>query len=206
MIIGATPETDFELISVTEALYQKFDLKRVFYSAFIRVNDDSALPVIPGGPPLLREHRLYQADWLLRYYGFMAGELLTKERPNFNVYLDPKCNWALGHLEEFPVEVKKADYYTLLRVPGIGPKSAGRIVKARRMASLNFADLKKLGVVLKRALYFITCDGKMMYPTKIEENYITRQLLNLNEALPKHITNDGMTYEQLSLFQIPNFS
>ncbi len=206
MIIGATPETDFELISVTEALYQKFDLKRVFYSAFIRVNDDSALPVIPGGPPLLREHRLYQADWLLRYYGFMAGELLTKERPNFNVYLDPKCNWALGHLEEFPVEVNKADYYTLLRVPGIGPKSAGRIVKARRMASLNFADLKKLGVVLKRALYFITCDGKMMYPTKIEENYITRQLLNLNEALPKHITNDGMTYEQLSLFQIPNFS
>ena len=136
----------------------------------------------------------------------MAGELLTKERPNFNVYLDPKCNWALGHLEEFPVEVNKADYYTLLRVPGIGPKSAGRIVKARRMASLNFADLKKLGVVLKRALYFITCDGKMMYPTKIEENYITRQLLNLNEALPKHITNDGMTYEQLSLFQIPNFS
>lgn len=206
MIIGATPETDFELISVTEALYQKFDLKRVFYSAFIRVNDDSALPVIPGGPPLLREHRLYQADWLLRYYGFMAGELLTKERPNFNVYLDPKCNWALGHLEEFPVEINKADYYTLLRVPGIGPKSASRIVKARKMANLNFTDLKKLGVVLKRALYFITCDGRMMYPTKIEENYITRQLLNLNETLPKHITNGEMTYEQMSLFQIPNFS
>lgn len=203
MIIGATGETDYEIVNVTEALYQKFDLKRVFFSAFIRVNEDNALPVLPGGPPLLREHRLYQADWLLRYYGFEATELLTKERPNFNVFFDPKCNWAIGNLEQFPVEVNTADYYTLLRVPGIGPKSAGRIVKARQMSKLRFEDLKKIGVVLKRALYFITCNGKMMYPTKIEENYITNQMLQLDEKLPSHITNGGITYQQLSLFDNP---
>lgn len=205
MIIGATPETDYEIINVTESLYQKFDLKRVFYSAFIRVNEDSNLPVIPGGPPLLREHRLYQADWLLRYYGFEANELLTKERPNFNVFLDPKCNWAVGHLEEFPVEINKADYYTLLRVPGIGPKSAGRIVKARQMAKLRFEDLKKIGVVLKRAVYFITCNGQMMYPTKMNENYITTQMLSVKERLPGNLGSDGMSYEQLSLFDDINF-
>lgn len=206
MIIGATNESDYEIVSVAEALYQRFDLKRVFYSAFIRVNDDSSLPVLQGGPPLLREHRLYQADWLLRYYGFEAGELLTKERPNFNVFLDPKCNWAIGHLEQFPIEVNKADYYTLLRVPGIGPKSAGRIVGARRTATLKFEDLKKMGVVLKRAIYFITCNGQMMYPTKIEENYITNQLLNVKEKLPRHLIDPGITYEQLSLFDHKNFA
>lgn len=200
IIIGATPESDYEIISVAEALYQRFDLKRVFYSAFIRVNEDSALPVLPGGPPLLREHRLYQADWLLRYYGFEAKELLTKERPNFNVFLDPKCNWAIGNLEQFPIEVNKADYFTLLRVPGIGPKSARRIVAARRTAKLRFEDLKKMGVVLKRAIYFITCGGQMMYPTKIEENYITNQLISLKEKLPNHLKEPGITYQQLSIF------
>jgi putative DNA modification/repair radical SAM protein len=200
MIIGATPESDYEIMAVTEALYQKFDLKRVFYSAFIRVNEDNSLPMIPGGPPLLREHRLYQADWLLRYYGFEAKELLTKERPNFNVFLDPKCNWAIGHLDQFPIEVNKADYYNLLRVPGIGPKSAGRIVKARKSAKLRFEDLKKMGVVLKRAVYFLTCDGQMMYPTKLEENYITNQMIGIKERLPKNLSSDGMTFEQISLF------
>lgn len=204
MIIGATPESDYEIMAVTEALYQKFDLKRVFYSAFIRVNEDSSLPVIAGGPPLLREHRLYQADWLLRYYGFEARELLTKERPNFNVFLDPKCNWAIGHLEQFPIEVNKADYFTLLRVPGIGPKSAGRIVKARKSAKLRFDDLKKMGVVLKRAIYFITCEGQMMYPTKLEENYITNQMIGIKERLPRNLAADGMTFEQLSLFDHKN--
>ena len=199
MIIGATGESDYQILSVAEALYQKFDLKRVFYSAFIRVNDDSALPEIPGGPPLLREHRLYQADWLLRYYGFEAEELLTEQKPNFNVFLDPKCDWALRNLEQFPVEVNRADYFTLLRVPGIGTRSAGRIVRARQNGTLRFEDLKKLGVVLKRAIYFITCAGRMMYPVKIEENYITNQLLGLND-LPKQFKGDSMTYQQLSLF------
>lgn len=204
MIIGATPETDYQIINVAESLYKKFELKRVFYSAFIHVNDDSNLPArTDEGPPLLREHRLYQADWLLRYYGFEAKELLSEENPNFNVLLDPKCNWALKHLEIFPVEVNKADYYTLLRVPGIGYKSASRIVKARRMAILDFNDLKKIGVVLKRALYFITCNGKMMYPTKIEEDYIMRNLLDVKEKLPAHIGQ--MTYKQLSLFDDVRF-
>lgn len=205
MIIGATPENDYQILTVTEALYKKFDLKRVFFSAFIRVNDDSALPELPGGPPLLREHRLYQADWLLRFYGFQAAELLSEERPHFNVLLDPKCNWALGHLEAFPVEVNKADYYTLLRVPGIGIKSAGRIVKARKTAKLRFEDLKKMGIVLKRALYFITCNGKMMYPTKLEENYLTNQLVGMKERLPFGL-NGELNYQQLSLFDNPGFA
>ena len=204
MIIGATPETDYQIINVAESLYKKFELKRVFYSAFLHVNDDSSLPArTDSGPPLLREHRLYQADWLLRFYGFEAKELLSEENPNFNVLLDPKCNWALKHLEAFPVEINRADYYTLLRVPGIGCKSAERIVKARRTAVLSFEDLKKFGVVLKRALYFITCSGKMMYPTKIEEDYITRNLLDVKEKLPAHIGQ--MTYKQLSLFDDVNF-
>ena len=204
MIIGATPETDYQIIQVAESLYQKFDLKRVFYSAFIHVNEDSSLPArTDAGPPLLREHRLYQADWLLRYYGFEAKELLSEENPNFNVLLDPKCNWALKHLEIFPVEINRASYETLLRVPGIGYKSAGRIVKARRTAVLGFDDLKKIGVVLKRALYFITCSGKMMYPTKIEEDYITKNLLDVKEKLPEHIGQ--MSYRQLSLFDDVTF-
>lgn len=204
MIIGATPETDYQIINVAESLYKNFELKRVFYSAFVHVNDDSSLPArTDSGPPLLREHRLYQADWLLRFYGFEAKELLSEENPNFNVLLDPKCNWALKHLETFPVEINRADYYTLLRVPGIGCKSAERIVKARRTAVLSFGDLKKFGVVLKRALYFITCSGKMMYPTKIEEDYITRNLLDVKEKLPAHIGQ--MTYKQLSLFDDVNF-
>ena len=173
MIIGASPETDYQILRVAESLYQKFGLKRVFYSAFVAVNEDKALPArTSDGPPLLREHRLYQADWLLRYYKFEANELLNEKNPNFNIFLDPKCNWALNHLEYFPVEVNRASYDVLLRVPGIGYKSAGRIVKARRFGSLGFEDLRKMGVVLKRALYFITCSGKMMYKTKIEEDYI----------------------------------
>lgn len=204
MIIGATPETDYQIMQVAESLYQKFELKRVFYSAFVHVNEDSALPMkTDEGPPLLREHRLYQADWLLRYYHFQAEELLSEEDPNFNVLFDPKCNWALKHLEQFPVEINRAEYKMLLRVPGIGYKSAGRIVKARRLGRLDFQDLKKIGVVLKRALYFITCSGKMMYPTKIEEDYITRNLLDTGENLPKDITNMG--YRQLSLFDDVRF-
>ena len=205
MIIGASPETDYQILRVAESLYQKFGLKRVFYSAFVAVNEDKALPArTSDGPPLLREHRLYQADWLLRYYTFEANELLNEKNPNFNIFLDPKCNWALNHLEYFPVEVNRASYDVLLRVPGIGYKSAGRIVKARRFGSLGFEDLRKMGVVLKRALYFITCSGKMMYKTKIEEDYITRNLLNTKERLPDSVA--GMNYQQLSLFDDVNFT
>lgn len=198
MIIGATPENDYQVMKVSEGLYQQFDLKRVFYSAFVNVNHNSLLPTLPGGPPLLREHRLYQADWLLRFYDFKVDELLSEERPDFNIFLDPKCDWALRHLEYFPVEISRADYRTLLRVPGIGAKSASRIVKARRMNCLNFSDLKKIGVVLKRALYFITCSGKMMYNTKLEENYICENLMHDKTQIPKELRNTS--YRQLSLF------
>ena len=199
MIIGATPESDYQILHVAESLYKKFDLKRVFYSACLPVNEDKNLPSVKEQrPPLLREHRLYQADWLLRYYHFEAGELLDEENPNFNAYLDPKCFWALRHLEEFPIEINYAAYDMLLRVPGIGYKSASRIVKARRMGMLDFEDLKKMGVVLKRALYFITCKGKMMYPIRMDEDYITRNLLNTKEKLPEGA--DGMSFRQLSLF------
>lgn len=209
MIIGATPETDYQIMSVAQSLYDKFSLKRVFYSAFVQVNEDKELPALPGGPPLLREHRLYQADWLLRFYGFRAEELLDERRPNFNALLDPKEDWALRHLEFFPVEINRADYRTLLRVPGIGVKSAKRIVGARRSGILRFADLRKIGVVLKRAQYFITCEGKMLFPIKLEEDFITRSLLSGGgkkvgkEGFPAGET--GITYRQLSLFDDMEF-
>lgn len=198
MIIGATPENDYQILNVAESLYQKFALKRVFYSAYVQVNEDKSLPTLPGGPPLLREHRLYQADWLLRFYGFQAQELLDEKRPFFNVMLDPKEDWAVRHLEEFPIEINRAPYEKLLRIPGVGVKSARRIVAARRSCNLTFADLKKLGVVLKRALYFITCSGRMMYPTKLEEDYIVRNLTSEQERI--RFGSDGMSYRQMSLF------
>ena len=197
MIVGATGETDLQIVSVTETLYQQFDLKRVFYSAFVDVNHNSLVPAAISGPPLLREHRLYQADWLLRFYGFQASELLSEKHPNFNLLLDPKCDWAVTHLEQFPVEINRADYYTLLRVPGIGERSARRIVGARRTRALDFPDLKKIGVVLKRALYFITCNGRMMYRTKMDTDYIVRNLL---EADRHQNRTSGPQYEQLSIF------
>ena len=204
MIIGATNDSDYHIMSVSESLYDNFDLKRVFYSAFVNVNEDSNLPSTVSGPPLLREHRLYQADWLLRFYGFRMAELLTEQNPNFNVLLDPKCDWALRHLEKFPVEVNKADYHTLLRVPGIGVNSARRITMARKSAVLDFKDLKSMGIVLKRAVYFITCNGRMMYPIKLDENFITKELLAVKDRLPFGIEKD-ITYKQLSLFDDVSF-
>lgn len=201
MIIGAAGESDYEIMTVSEALYQRFDLKRVFYSAFINVNQDADLPALESGPPLRREHRLYQADFLLRYYGFEADELLSPSRPNFNVFLDPKCDWALGHMESFPVEINTADYDTLLRVPGIGVKSASRIIRARRTGSLDYRHLKKMGVVLKRAIYFITCNGRMMYDfLKVEEDFITRRLVGEEKELQQSYEQDQIHYQQLSLF------
>ena len=201
MIVGATGESDYQIISVAEAMYNRFDMKRVFYSAFVNVNMDESLPGIGQPPPLKREHRLYQADFLMRFYGFKAGELLSEDNQSFNDYIDPKCQWAVGHLERFPVEIMTADYYTLLRVPGIGTNSVRRIIKARKHAKLSFADLKKMGVVLKRALYFITCDGRMMYNTKLDESYITRHLI-YNERPDNMLLadNKSCTYEQMSIF------
>ena len=197
MIIGAAGESDYQILMTAEALYRQFAMKRVFFSAFVNVNMDSALPMVPRAPVLLREHRLYQADWLLRFYGFAAEELLSPGRPDFNVLLDPKCDWALRHLEQFPVEINRADYHTLLRVPGIGVWSAGKIVRARQYGTLTFEDLKKMRVVLKRAVYFITCGGRMMYRTRLDEDYILRNLLDPREKPP---VDPDITYRQLSLF------
>ncbi|AJY69559.1 biotin synthase [Geobacter sulfurreducens] len=160
LIVGASGETDLQIISLAAGLYGRLSLKRVYYSAFISVNRDERLPAVAGTPPLAREHRLYQADWLMRYYGFAAGELLDEERPNLDPSLDPKAGWALRNLHLFPVEVNRADYEALLRVPGIGVRSAQRIVLARRGSHLSLDDLPRLGVVMKRARYFITARGR----------------------------------------------
>ena len=199
MIIGAGNETDYELIQTTQKLYQDYDLKRVFYSAYVPLNADAVLPDVGTPVPLLREHRLYQADWLLRYYGFQADDLLTMEKPNFNEQLDPKCDWALRHLEQFPVEIMDASFELLLKVPGIGPTSAKRIIQSRRYGTLSYELLKKMGVVLKRAHYFITCGGKMMYKTHIEEQYITKELTVVNRKENWEIVHRNQ-YHQMSLF------
>ena len=202
MIVGASGESDYTLIHTAQRLYQRYDLKRVFYSAYIPINEDSALPALDTAVPLLREHRLYQADWLLRYYGFHAEEILSENEPNLDQRMDPKCNWAVRHLDQFPVEVQTAPYDLLLRIPGIGPKSAGRIVRARRYGSLDFNNLKKMGVVLKRAHYFITCGGRMMYRIPIERDYIVREMTDLSRGENWQASHGNEQYRQMTLFDI----
>lgn len=200
MIIGATPDSDFQILNLTESLYQKYQLKRVFFSAYIPAVEDSLLPSLETKPPLLREHRLYQADWLLRYYGFRASELLDEQHQSFHPLLDPKCNWAVNHLEQFPIEIHRASYEQLLRVPGIGVTSAKRIITARRVQRLDYNGLKKLGVVLKRAQYFIVCNGKIADGLKISQNGMLRSLIS--EQGMNFVSNRLLNQrsEQLSLF------
>ena len=196
MIVGATPENDLHILRLSAGLYQKYGLKRVFFSAYMPVSDNKLLPA-PAGfkPPLLREHRLYQADWLMRFYGFSAGEILDEDHPNFDAALDPKSDWALRHPEFFPVELNKAPYEVILRVPGIGVRGAQRIVTARRVGPLTFEGVKRLGIVMKRAQYFITCSGHFLPGLKSGQDTVYRRLAGLErEALP---AGQG---EQLSLF------
>src|SRR5690554_2671824 len=193
LIVGASPEPDLQILRLSEGLYNKFNMKRVYYSAYIPVNNTTVLPEIKR-PPLLREHRLYQADWLLRFYNFRSDELLDEENPNFDIEIDPKANWALNNLRLFPVEINKADYHQLLRVPGIGVRSAQRIIAARRHGSVDLMDLKKFGTVLKRAQYFITCRGRYYGGISFREDVIKDRLSSRN-------INDPV---QLSLF--PEFS
>ncbi|WP_342550246.1 putative DNA modification/repair radical SAM protein [Paenibacillus sp. FSL P2-0089] len=201
MIVGATPDTDYQILNLTEGLYHKYALKRVFFSAYTPVVEDSLLPALDTKPPLLREHRLYQADWLLRFYGFKANELLDEAVPNFNPLLDPKCSWAVNHREQFPVEINRAPYEMLLRVPGIGVRSAQRIVKARRAGSLDFHALKKLGVVLKRAQFFITCKDKPLEGLKVSEHTLLRSLMS-----GEQLALQQPQVEQLTLFDDFNLS
>ena len=195
LIVGATNESDLKILKLSENLYNKMSLKRVYYSAYVSINNDKNLPSLES-PPLLRENRLYQADWLLRFYGFTADELLNESHPNFNTLLDPKCDWALRNIDKFPIEINKADFFTLLRIPGIGVISAKKIIKARRNFELNFDNLKHLGVVLKRAKYFITCKGKYYTDVyKFNPGFIETNLLYLER---QSIAMPG--YKQLSLF------
>jgi len=196
MIVGATPESDRQILTLTQGLYDKYHLKRVFYSAYMPVVSDRNLPARNTPPPLLREHRLYQADWLLRFYHFRAEELLDEEAPNLDPRLDPKCTWALRHLEFFPVEVNRADYEALLRVPGVGVRSARRILAARRVGPLTFEGLKRLGVVLKRAQYFLTCSGRPLTGLRVREDGLLRHLAALDAPREP-------VMEQLSLFDGP---
>lgn len=194
MIIGASPETDLDILSKSENLYNKYHLKRVFYSAYIPVNNDKLLPSIKI-PPLTRENRLYQADWLLRYYNYQVTDLLDQNNPNFNILIDPKADWALRHMQEFPKEINKVSYFDLLKIPGIGPKSAQKIIKARRYFKIKFNDLKKMNVSLKRAKYFILCDGKYFLDSTLFKKEIIENNLVLENKM--NITNTG---QQLSLF------
>lgn len=202
MIIGATPDTDWQILRLSEGLYKQYRLKRVFYSAYIPVGTNALLPR-DQPPPLLREHRLYQADWLIRLYGFKAGELLSREQPSLDPLLDPKCGWALRHLDLFPVEVNRADRDLLLRVPGIGLKSAERILTARRAGKLTFGDLKKIGVVLKRAVYFITCRGQMAPGVRMTPSFIYQNLTADTRRNPRDLPFTPGA-EQLSLFPPPS--
>ena len=181
MIIGATPENDYQIMSVAEGLYQKFDLKRVFYSGFVPVNEyDPRLPALKQ-PPLVRENRLYQADWLMRFYHFKAEEIANEAYPDLDLEIDPKLAWALRHPEKFPVDINKADYEMILRVPGIGVKSAKLILVSRRYGKLGSQQLQKMGIVLKKARYFITCQ-ELPYQTiqEIHPDQVRKILTNKN--------------------------
>lgn len=189
MIVGASGESDLQILRLSSALYKKFSMKRVYFSAYVPINSDSRLPQI-AKPPMLRENRLYQADWLMRFYGFDAAELLDDRNPNFDPDYDPKIIWAVRHPEQFPVEINTASYQQLIRVPGLGIRCAKRIVSARRTARLDFEDLIRMKVSLKRAQYFITCKGKYYRIQNPQPDMILRALKPAARS----------PYEQLSLF------
>lgn len=193
MIVGATSESDLEILGKSENLYNNYSLKRVFYSAYIPVNKDKLLPAIKT-PPLVRENRLYQADWLLRFYNYKVDDLLSSDNPNFNILLDPKADWALRHLDEYPKEINEASYYDLLKIPGIGPRNAQKIISTRKYYKLEFKDLKKMNISLKRAKYFILCNGKYFTDT----NIFNKKIIQANLVLEDKIINN--TGVQLSLF------
>jgi putative DNA modification/repair radical SAM protein len=195
LIVGATQDSDFHILRLTQGLYDRYGLKRVFYSAYVPVVEHALLPSKDVKPPLLREHRLYQADWLLRFYGFRAEELLDETHRDFDPRVDPKCCWALAHLDFFPVEVNTADYETLLRIPGVGVLSARRILAARRQGRIHIEDLKKMGVVMKRAQYFLTASGKMPDGLKFTPESILRNLIAIEQPMLP-----GQDIVQLSLF------
>jgi putative DNA modification/repair radical SAM protein len=176
MIIGASGESDLHILNLTQSLYQRMHLKRVYYSAYIPVNDAPNLPALASAPPLIREHRLYQADWLLRYYQFEAHEILSVQEPNLDERVDPKAAWALRNFEHFPLDVNRASYEELLRVPGLGVTSAKRIIATRRVTAIREQDLKKMGLVMKRAKYFLSINGRGLAPSSISPHHVAAEM------------------------------
>ena len=197
MIVGASPESDYHILNLSASLYKNLELKRVFYSAYIPINKSPLLPAVSAAP-LLREHRLYQADWLMRFYEFDVSEIIDEQHPFLDPLLDPKANWALNHIDEFPVEVNKASYEMLLRIPGVGVKGAKRIRSARRERRLTFDDLKRLNITLKRAQYFITCNGLFAEGILFDPVNIYEELVN---SAHERQRQKGVLDGQLSLFE-----
>ncbi|MFD2514581.1 putative DNA modification/repair radical SAM protein [Pontibacter locisalis] len=195
LIVGASVENDHQILQLSDQLYKGYNLKRVYYSGYVPISNDSRLPVIHE-PPIIRENRIYQADWLMRFYGFNVQEIVDEQNPNLDLQIDPKLGWALRNRHFFPVEINTADYEMILRVPGVGVKSAKKIVSARRFAQLNFEHLRQMGVVLKRAKYFITCQSKSLQRQDFDSQAIKRRILFGDGAV-----RSTLLTQQLDLFR-----
>ncbi|SEI98085.1 putative DNA modification/repair radical SAM protein [Dyadobacter sp. SG02] len=195
IVVGATPESDKEILYTANAFYQNFSLKRVYYSGYIPISNDARLPVIGSQPPLIRENRLYQADWLMRFYGFKVQEILNDIHPNLEADVDPKLSWALRNLDQFPVDINTADYHMILRVPGIGVSSALKIVQARKFNRLYESHLRRLGIAFRKARHFIRYADSPIQLKEYEAGHIKG--LILAESKSKYVSNPN---NQLSLF------
>ncbi|MCE7039433.1 putative DNA modification/repair radical SAM protein [Dyadobacter sp. CY312] len=195
MVIGATPESDKEIMHTANAFYKNYSLKRVYYSGYIPISNDTRLPIIGSQPPLIRENRLYQTDWLMRFYGFKVEEILNEANPNLDVDIDPKLSWALRNLDQFPIDINTADYRMILRVPGIGVTSALKIVQARKFGRLHKDQLKKLGISFNRARHFIRYADSLIQLRDFEAGHIKD--LILSESNSKYSKTPA---NQLSLF------
>jgi len=188
MVIGATPETDKEIMQTAASFYKNFSLKRVYYSGYIPISNDNRLPIIGSQPPLIRENRLYQTDWLMRFYGFHVNELLNDANPHLDIDIDPKLSWALRNLQFFPVDINVAAYKMILRIPGIGVTSAQKIIQARKFGKLRIDQLKKIGVAYNRAKFFIKC-ADTPYQLKDYQNTQIKSFI-LADSQSKYIKND----------------
>ncbi|MDN3707066.1 putative DNA modification/repair radical SAM protein [Myroides ceti] len=194
MVIGASDESDKDIMYTARNYYKEFQLKRVYYSGYIPISEDSRMPVIGTQPPLLRENRLYQTDWLMRFYGFEVQEILNDENPNLDIQVDPKLSWALRNPQYFPVDINTADYKMILRIPGIGVKSAKKIVQARQFGRIHEYQLKNLGVAFNRAKYFMRCSDSRFQLNDPEPMYIKKRILEKSQS--KYLKNNP---DQLSL-------
>ena len=198
MIVGASKESDYQILNLTEHLYRRMSLKRVYFSAYIAVNEAPILPAVASLPPLIREHRLYQADWLLRFYRFQASEILSETSPNLDVRLDPKAGWALRNYDLFPLDINRASYEELLRVPGLGMISAQRIIATRRVAAIREEDLKKIGLVMKRAKHFISINGRFLGDRTMSHGQLAAAMYKAEAPASRKVLQNS---RQLRLFK-----